>query len=74
MNYSPDELMILLESVEAVVPISSPNWDLVANHHSLYFPDTEQMGEQLKKKFYKIADSMIPTGDPNCRDHVQGSK
>ena len=64
----------MLELVEEVVPISGADWDMVTNHHVLFHPKKECTGDQLKKKFYKLANSVIPTGHPNFPESVHGAK
>lgn len=73
-NYNTDEVMVLLKATEAVLPISGTDWELVANHHASYYPKKERMGKYLKKKFNKLAKSLIPTGNPDCPDYVRSAK
>ena len=73
-NYSNDELDLLLESVREILPISGREWEEVATRHASYFADSRRTGEQLKKKYNRLAKTKIPTGDPNCPPSVREAK
>jgi hypothetical protein len=63
-----------MEEVRAVLPISGSDWEVIESTHSQYFPDRERTWEQLKKKFWNLANKRIPTGDPNMPWEVQEAK
>ena len=73
-NYTRNELERLMEEVRAVLPISGSDWEVIESTHSQYFPDRERTWEQLKKKFWNLANKRIPTGDPNMPWEVQEAK
>ena len=54
----------MLESTREYLPISGAGWDLVANRHSSFHPELERTAEQLKKKFNKLSQTKVPTGNP----------
>jgi hypothetical protein len=73
-NYSNNELDLLLESVREILPISGREWEEVATRQASYFSDSRRTGEQLKKKYNRLAKTKIPTGDPNCPPSVREAK
>jgi hypothetical protein len=73
-NYTRNELERLMEDVRAVLPISGSDWEVIKSRHSQYFPNRERTWEQLKKKFWNLANKRIPTGDPNMPWEVQEAK
>jgi hypothetical protein len=64
----------MLEIIRDILPISGAEWDLVAARHATYHPELDRTGDQLKKKFNKLARTMIPTGNPNIPPDVQEAK
>jgi hypothetical protein len=64
----------MLESVREYLPISGLEWDLVAQRHAAFHPDEERNGDQLKKKFNKLAKVKMGTGDPNVPPDVSEAK
>ncbi len=73
-NYSRSELDHMLEFTREILPISGAEWDLVASRHSAFHPELERTGDQLKKKFNKLARTQIPTGNPNIPPAVREAK
>jgi hypothetical protein len=64
----------MLDAVREYLPISGLEWDLVAQRHMAYHPEEERSGDQLKKKFNKLAKTKMGTGDPNIPADVQEAK
>jgi hypothetical protein len=64
----------MLEFAREILPISGAEWDLVASQHSAFHPELERTGDQLKKKFNKLARTQIPTGNPNIPPAVREAK
>jgi hypothetical protein len=64
----------MLEAIRDILPISGAEWDLVASWHATYLAEIERTGDQLKKKFNKLARTMIPTGNPNIPPDVREAK
>ncbi len=64
----------MLKSVREYLPISGLEWDLVAQRHMQFHPDQERSGDQLKKKFNKLAKTQMGTGDPNMPADVREAK
>ena len=64
-TYSTDEDESLLELVEEIVPISQMDWEqLVFRHNERW--TTQREYEGLRRKYKSLAESRIPTSDPNC--------
>ena len=64
----------MLESIREYLPISGQEWDLVAQRHMQFHPDQERTGDQLKKKFNKLAKTQMGTGDPTMPADVRKAK
>jgi hypothetical protein len=64
----------MLESIREYLPISGAEWDLVANRHSSFHPELERTAEQLKKKFNKLSQTKVPTGNPTIPFTVREAK
>ena len=64
----------MLDAVREYLPISGLEWDLVAQRHMAYHRDEERSGDQLKKKFNKLAKTKMGTGDPNMPAEVREAK
>ena len=60
--------------MEDILPISGTDWEIVSDRHATYYPDKGRTGLQLKKKFFKMAHSLIPTGNPNIPDDIRSAK
>ena len=75
-NYSPTEVEHMIESVTVreYRPISVLEWDLVAHRHMRFHPNLERTGDQLKKKFNKLAKTKMGTGDPTMPPGVCEAK
>lgn len=73
-NYSPTEVDHMLESIREYLPISGLEWELVAQRHMQFHPDNERSGDQLKKKFNKLAKTQMGTGDPTMPADVREAK
>jgi len=73
-NYTQTEVFNLLESVRHYLPISGQEWDLVAQRHMAFHPDEGRNGDQLKKKFNKLAKMKMGTGDPDIPADVREAK
>ena len=66
--------MSLFEHIEAILPISAPEWEQVEHRHHSRYPDRARTGDQLRKKFNSLAKTAIPTGDPNIPPDVREAK
>jgi hypothetical protein len=64
----------MLEFARDILPISGAEWDLITSRHSAFHPELERAGDQLKKKFNKLACTQIPTGNPNIPPPVREAK
>jgi hypothetical protein len=73
-NYSADEVEHMFDSIREYLPISGLEWELVAQRHMAFHPDQERTGDQLKKKFNKLAKTKMGTGDPNMPADVREAK
>lgn len=73
-NYSPTEIMNMLDSIRDYLPISGLEWDPVAQCHMAFHPDKERSSDQLKKKFNKLSKVKMGTGDPNMPPDIREAK
>jgi hypothetical protein len=64
----------MLECAREILPISGAEWDMVATRHATFHPDLDRTGDQLKKKFNKLARTMVPTGNPNIPPMIREAK
>ena len=64
-TYSTEEVEYLLELVEEIVPISQMDWEQLAVRHNEVWT-TQREYEGLRRKYKSLAESRMPTGDPNC--------
>ncbi len=55
----------MLENIHRILPTGNEQWELVAELHSVHFPNFNQSGESIKKKFYKLANAQPTTGNPS---------
>ena len=49
-------------------------WETVFHQHSTLWPNETRTNESLKRKFQKLRNKKIPTGDPNCPPDVRRAK
>jgi hypothetical protein len=47
---------------------------MVADRHSRFHPELERTGNQVKKKFNKLARTKVPTGEPDIPFIVSKAK
>ncbi len=73
-NYTQTEIFNMMDAVHEYLPISGLEWDLVAQRHMAYHPAEERSGDQLKKKFNKLAKMKMGTGDPVMPPDVREAK
>ena len=57
-NFSLAEINILLDSVEAILPIGSDEWELVASEHNAS-ANTDRTADSLKKKFRNLRKTQV---------------
>ena len=73
-NYTTAELETLLTLAKQHLPISGLEWEnKVAIPHQARH-NTGRTGDSLKRKFDSLANTKMPTGDPNCPPHVRQAK
>ena len=65
-KFNDDEVMIALDFIEEILPISGLEWDSVTSMHAERFQDLDRTKESIKRKFSSLYHSRIPTGDPEC--------
>ena len=68
------EVESLLDTMQAILPVSGMEWDRVEHEHELLFPDKKRSKDSLKRKFQKLYRHRMPTGDPNCPPDVRRAK
>ena len=75
-NYSSDEVEVLLEVVERILPLGSNCWDRVACEFNIARPrgTDERDGDSLKRKFKALYGVRKPTGDPTIPPQVRRAK
>ena len=66
-----NEILVLLDSNSTHLPIGSHEWEVVASQQNENFPDKEQTGCSLRRKFTKLHKVKKPTGDPTCPAEVR---
>ena len=73
-NYSSTELETLLALAAEQLPISGLEWEnkISTPHQARH--NTGRSGESLKRKFDSLANTKIPTGDPDIPPHVRQAK
>lgn len=74
VGFTQQELFDLFEIMEEVLPIGAQEWEVVASRHQEMWPDTEREAEGLKRKYRALANTKMPSGDPNCPVEVQKAK
>ena len=70
-GFSEAEVMSLLASIHAHLPISGDEWRAVQQEHHTAYPDADRTVESLRRKFASLHRSRIPTGDPTCPAEVR---
>ena len=60
--------------MDEILPVTTTEWDTVAERHYTFFPEFSRTGESLKRKFNSIAKRSGPLGDPNCPPYVRKAK
>eukprot|EP00536_Pseudo-nitzschia_multiseries_P013673 jgi/Psemu1/35988/gm1.35988_g len=73
-NYSRREVMELLYTLKAILPVGPEDWAQVGLIHNDNFPDTNRSVENLRRKYNGLYRKQIPTGDPNCPKDVKLAK
>ena len=66
-----NEILSLLETISTHLPIGSHEWEVVASQHNENFPDKEQTGPSLRRKFTQLHKVKKQTGDPTCPVEVR---
>jgi hypothetical protein len=77
VQYSKENINILLDLVEELKPIGRDHWDNVAiayNRKALANQWAERDRDSLKTKFSNLSRSTKPTGDPHCPPEVIRAK
>ena len=69
-----NEILSLLKAISTHLPIGSHEWEVVASQHNENFPDKEQTGPSLRRKFSQLHKVKKPTGDPTCPAEVRYAK
>jgi len=64
-NYSNEELLSLLRTIQQVLPIGPEMWEMVAQLHSINYSHCQRDGKSLKTKYLRLANEKPSTGNPN---------
>eukprot|EP00536_Pseudo-nitzschia_multiseries_P010879 jgi/Psemu1/27299/gm1.27299_g len=70
-NYSRSEVLELLYTLKAILPVGPEEWAQVAQIHNDNFPDTNRSVENLRRKYNDLYRRQIPTSNPNCPKEVK---
>jgi hypothetical protein len=73
-KFTSHELESLAEVVADIIPMSNTDWDNILEIHVENFPGLNRTSDSLKRKFQEMARTKIPTGDPNCPNHIRLAK
>ena len=67
-NYSHEELMSVLQTVNDILPIGTNEWQLVADNHAVNY--TRRDINSIRRKWQKLHRMKIPTGSPEIPEEV----
>ena len=73
-NFTREEIDSFLDIVEEVLPLSSTQWERVAETHSARYPEKGRNVDSLKRKFKELYGKNIPIEDTNCPPAVCRAK
>eukprot|EP00536_Pseudo-nitzschia_multiseries_P008746 jgi/Psemu1/21299/gm1.21299_g len=73
-NYSRSEVLELLHTLKAILPVGPEGWAQAVQIHNDNFPDTDRSLQNLRRKYNDLYRKKIPTGDPNCPKEVKLAK
>ena len=73
-NYSAMELITLLDTMEAILPIGPEEWQLVVQQHNKNYPLTCRDAVSIRRKYACLHRKKVPTGDPECPLEVKKAK
>lgn len=78
-NYTIEEMHLLLDCVEEVMPQGLDEWEGVhTQFHELWFLKTGHRSSRdmlsLRRCFTRLRSKQVPTGAPECPDHVRRAK
>ena len=68
MNYSHEELMSVLHTVNDILPIGTNEWQLVADNHAVNYTRRDIIS--IRRKWQKLHRMKIPTGSPEIPEEV----
>eukprot|EP00536_Pseudo-nitzschia_multiseries_P009485 jgi/Psemu1/23297/gm1.23297_g len=74
INYSRTEVLELLHTLKAILPVGPEEWAQVGQIHKDNFPDTNQSVANLRRKYSNLYRKKVPTGNPNCPKQVKLAK
>jgi hypothetical protein len=72
-HFSMEETIAFLNTMEEILPFSDLEWQIVVNLHNNNHGLTCSK-ELLQRKFNKLRNTNIPTGDPHCPADVRLAK
>ena len=71
-GFTKAETTTLLKAIESIVPIDTEGWNEI--HNAFNSKHTPRGVEGLKRKFNKLANKPVPTGNPNMPEDVKLAK
>ena len=71
-GFTKAEMTTLLKTIEQFLPIDVEGWNEV--HDAFNSKHAPRGVEGLKRKFNKLANKPVPTGNPNMREDVKLAK
>jgi hypothetical protein len=75
VGFPVDELMVMLDCIEDILPIGMNEWEMVERRHNQVYQGWQVRNkESLKRKFRTLFIAKIPTGDPNCPPKIRRAK
>jgi hypothetical protein len=73
-RFLPTELQHLNEAILDVIPLDPKEWECVAEAHHNNYPHFNHCSNSLKRKFKEMYSQTVPTGEPECPEHLRTAK
>ena len=65
-NWTPDDVLRMLDCVEEILPLGGNGWSKVAAKFNACEVTVHSRADVVKRKFVKLKNVQKPTGDPSC--------
>jgi hypothetical protein len=73
-RFLPTELQHLNEAILFYLPLGPEEWERVTEMHHEKYPHFNRCSNSLKRKFKEMYSQTVPTGDPECPEHIRTAK